>query len=174
VKIGPVPGVSGAGVSFGVTAAKALEQGALDGFWANGMGAEVAVRNGIGTVVVDARRDGPPAARGYTFPAFVTTQKKIDEQPEVVAAAVRAIVGAQAALKEDPERATAVGKKLFPPTEAGLIAELVRRDAPFYDPAISWSTVDAVNRFAREIGILTKPVPYEQVVAERFRGLWSA
>jgi ABC-type nitrate/sulfonate/bicarbonate transport system substrate-binding protein len=63
VRIGPVPGTAGPGVSFGVAAAKALEEGKLDGFWANGMGAEVAVRNGAGTLVLDARRgDGPPAA----------------------------------------------------------------------------------------------------------------
>ncbi|OGA23660.1 MAG: nitrate ABC transporter substrate-binding protein, partial [Betaproteobacteria bacterium RIFCSPLOWO2_02_FULL_67_26] len=138
VSIGPVPGTAGAGVSFGVAAAKALEAGKLDGFWANGMGAEVAVRNGAGTLVLDARRgDGPPAARDYTFPALVTTQKKIDGEPDQVAAAVRALVAAQRALKEDPSRATAVGRKLFPEAEAALIAGLIRRDAPFYDPAIS-------------------------------------
>ena len=63
VQIAPVPGAIGAGVNFGVTAAKALEDGKIDGFWANGMGAEVAVRRGIGTVVLDVRRgDGPKAA----------------------------------------------------------------------------------------------------------------
>jgi ABC-type nitrate/sulfonate/bicarbonate transport system substrate-binding protein len=173
VKIGPVP--IGGGVSFGVTAAKALEDGKIDGFWGNAMGAAVAVRSGIGAVVIDARRaDGPPAAQHYTFPAFVTTEKKIDEQREVVAAAVRAIVAAQRALKEDPERATGVGKKLFPATEAGLIAELVRRDAPFYDPAITAGTVAAMNRFARDLGILSGPAPYEQVVAPQFQRLWAS
>src|SRR5215813_15550949 len=49
VKISPVPGAQGAGVNFGVTAAKALEDRKIDGFWANGMGAEVAVKRGIGT-----------------------------------------------------------------------------------------------------------------------------
>src|SRR5215831_10879357 len=46
VSIGPVPGTAGAGVSFGVAAAKALESGAVDAFWANGMAAEVAVTRG--------------------------------------------------------------------------------------------------------------------------------
>ena len=56
----PVP--IGAGLSFGVTAAKALEDGKIDGSWADAMGAEVAVRSGIGALVIDARRgDGPPA-----------------------------------------------------------------------------------------------------------------
>lgn len=174
VKIGPVPGTAGAGVSFGVTAARALEEGKIDGFWANGMGAEVAVRKGIGTLVLDARRgDGPPGARDYTFPALVTTQKRIEAEPELVAAAVRALVAAQRALKNDPSRATEVGKRLFPAEEAELIAELIRRDAPFYDPAIPESTVEALNRFAAQTGILSRPAAYEQVVAIRFRDLWS-
>jgi ABC-type nitrate/sulfonate/bicarbonate transport system substrate-binding protein len=174
VTIGPVPGSAGAGVSFGVAAAKALEEGKLDGFWANGMGAEVAVRSGIGTLVLDARRgDGPPAARDYTFAAFVTTQKTIEQQPAVVEGAVRALVGAQQALKRDPGRATEAAKRLFPATEAGLIAELIRRDAPFYDPAISPRSVDALNRFARDLGILTAAAPYDGIVATGFRHLWN-
>src|SRR5215831_9887405 len=59
VKIAPVPGASGSEggiVNFGLTAAKALEDGLIDGFWANGMGTEVAVRRGVGTVVLDVRR----------------------------------------------------------------------------------------------------------------------
>jgi ABC-type nitrate/sulfonate/bicarbonate transport system substrate-binding protein len=174
VKIGPVPGTAGAGVSFGVAAAKALEDGKLDGFWANGMGAEVAVRAGTGTLVLDARRgDGPPGALDYTFPALVTTQRMIDGQPDVAAAAVRALVRAQRLLVEDPSRATAVGKKLFPEAEAGLIAELIRRDAPFYDPAISRRSVEALNAFARNMGILSGPVAYEQVVATQFSRFWQ-
>lgn len=175
VTIGPVPGSAGAGVSFGVAAAKALEEGKLDGFWANGMGSEVAVRSGIGTLVLDSRRgDGPPAARDYTFAALVTTRERIDRQPDLVAAAVRALVGAQQALKRDPGRATEAAKRLFPATEAGLIAELIRRDAPFYDPAISPRSVDALNRFSRDLGILTAAVPYDGVVATGFRHLWNS
>ena len=63
VRIAPVPGSLAAGVNFGVTAAKALEERRIDGFWANGMGAEVAVRRGVGTIVLDVRRgDGPKPA----------------------------------------------------------------------------------------------------------------
>jgi len=165
VQIGPVPGfAAGQTASFGLLAAKALEEGKIDGFWANGMGAEVAVRSGIGTLVLDARRDGSEEARGYTFPALVTTQRLIDENPAAAAAAVRAVMNAQNALKEDPERATAVGRKLFPPTEAALIAELIRRDLPFYDPLISKKSVDSMNRFAQDLGLLSQPVHYRQVV----------
>ena len=73
-------------------------------------------------------------------------------------------MNAQMALKANPEKATEVGKKLFPPTEASLIAELIRRDAPFYDASISKKAVDSMNRFAQELGILSQPVHYRQVV----------
>jgi NitT/TauT family transport system substrate-binding protein len=174
VKIGPVPGATGAGASFGMAAAQALAEGKLDGFWANGMGAEVAVRNGTGTLVLDARRgDGPAAARDYTFAAFVTTQKAIEQRPDVVEGAVRALIGAQQALKRDPARATEAAKRLFPAAEAGLIAELIRRDAPFYDPTISARSVVALNEFARNLGLLSAAPAYGEVVATRFQHLWK-
>ena len=166
VQLGPVPGfATGNTVSFGLMAAKALEERRIDGFWANGMGAEVAVRGGYGALVIDARRDGPEEAKGYTFPALATSEKLLQENPKAAAAAVRAVQAAQTALRQDPARATEVGEKLFPPTEASLIAELIRRDAPFYDPSISKTTVESMNRFAREIGLLSAPAPYEKVVA---------
>src|SRR5271169_5399882 len=101
VTIAPVPGTTGAGiVNFGVSAAKALEEGLIDGFWANGMGAEVAVRRGVGTVVLDVRRgDGPKPAFNYTMSALATTDRLIDESPEAAAAAVRALVKTQLASK---------------------------------------------------------------------------
>ena len=164
VRIGPVPGVVEKTASFGVMAAKALEDGKIDGFWANGMGAEVAVRRGIGALVLDARREASDEAKGYTFPAFVAAEPLLARNPQAARAAVKAVKAAQRLLREDPGRATAVGKKLFPPTEAELIAELIRRDAPFYDAEVSSRTVESMNRFARGMGLLAGPVKYEDVV----------
>jgi len=166
VKIAPVPGALAAGVNFGVTAAKALEERRIDGFWANGMGAEVAVRRGIGTVVLDVRRgDGPRPCFNYTMAAIATTERLVNTSPEMAAAAVRAIARTHAALKSDVTLATAVGNKLFPPSEAALIAELIQRDLPYYDTAITREFVSGMNQFARNMGILDRDVPYEQVVA---------
>ncbi len=174
VKIAPVPGSLNAGVNFGVTAAKALEERKIDGFWANGMGAEVAVRRGIGTVVLDVRRgDGPKECFNYTAATIATTDALIARAPEQAAAAVRAIVKTQAALKADVSRAAEVGKKLFPPSEADLITELIRRDLPYYDAALSSAFVDGMAAFARRQGILDGDAPYEQVVATQFAPLWK-
>jgi NitT/TauT family transport system substrate-binding protein len=175
VRIGPVPGANQPGVSFGVTAAKALEAGHIDGFWANAMGAETAVRRGVGTIALDVRRgEGPTDARHYTFAALVSTDRALECYPDAVAAAVRAICRTQKALKADPERATAVGKRLFPQAEAAMIAAIVQRDLPFYDPVISEDAVWHLNQFAQDIGLLATPVPYEQVVAVDMRPLWIA
>jgi NitT/TauT family transport system substrate-binding protein len=174
VKIAPVPGAQGAGVNFGVTAAKALEERKIDGFWANGMGAEVAVRRGVGTVVLDVRRgDGPKACFNYTMASIATTDRLIQRSPESAAGAVRAIVKTQAALKENVARATEVGRKLFPPDEAQLIAELIRRDLPYYDASISSTFVAGMNQFSRDAGILAGDIPYEGIVAGQFSQFWK-
>jgi ABC-type nitrate/sulfonate/bicarbonate transport system substrate-binding protein len=170
-----VPGAVGAGVNFGLTAAKALEDRKIDGFWANGMGAEVAVRRGVGTVVLDVRRgDGPQECFNYTMASIATTDRLIEKSPNVVASAVRAIVKTQNALKKDVARATEVGRKLFPPSEAELIADLIRRDLPYYDASISESFVSGMNRFCRDLGLLSGPIAYDKVVATQFRDLWRA
>lgn len=174
VSIAPPPGDPNAGINFGVTAAKALEERRIDGFWANAMGTEVAVRRGIGTVVLDVRRgDGPRQAFDYTMASIAATERLIDRVPEAAAGAVRAIVKTQAALKQDVTRAAEVGRKLFPPAQAELIVELIRRDLPYYDASISPSFVAGMNRFCRDLGLLNGDVPYEKVVATQFSALWT-
>lgn len=175
VTIAPVPGAVGEKANFGLMAAQALAAGQIDGFWANGMGAEVAQRSGAGTLVIDVRRgDGPPACFNYTLASLATTDALIERSPETAAAAIRAIVATQRALAADVSLATTAGRALFPPAEAELIAGIVQRDLPYYDAAIAPAVVAGMNAFARNAGILDRDVPYEAVVATRFRELWRA
>jgi ABC-type nitrate/sulfonate/bicarbonate transport system substrate-binding protein len=168
-----LPGAKARDVSFGVFAARALEAGQIDGFWANAMGAETAVSRGVGKILIDVRRgDDPAEVRRFTFAGMATTDEFIEVEPECVAAAVRAIVKTQKALRDDPFLAQEVGRRKFPKEAADLITTLVKRDAPFYDPVISEEAVSGLNRFAQAVGHLPGPVPYEQVVAVRFRDLW--
>jgi ABC-type nitrate/sulfonate/bicarbonate transport system substrate-binding protein len=180
VTIAPVTGASGSSasgspVNFGLAAAQALEDGRIDGFWANGMGTEVAVRRGAGTVVLDIRRgDGPPACFNYTMASVAAADRLIRDRPDAAAGAVRAIAAAHAALKADPGLARKVGDRLFPPQEAVLIEDLIRRDLPYYDPSIAPGFVDGMNRFARDAGILSGHPAYADVVATQFSALWQA
>lgn len=175
VNIAPVPGAfTGKNVNFGVTAAKALQDGKIDGFWANGMGAEVAVKSGAGTLVIDARRgDGPASAFHYTMPALITSERLINDEPEVCAAAVRALVKTQKALKEDVSLATKVGRKRFPAEEAELIADIVQRDLPFYNAAITPDFVAGMSKFSQAMGLIDAPVTFEDAVATQFSELWT-
>jgi NitT/TauT family transport system substrate-binding protein len=174
VNIVPIPGSHGRSVSFGVMAADALEKRAVDGFWANGMGAELAVRRGVGTVVLDVRRgDGPKACFNFTMPVIATTDRLIERDPEAAARAIKAIMATQALLKRDVNLATQVGRKLFPQNEASLIADLIRRDLPYYDPVISEPFVTDMTAFARSVGLLKSHPRYEHVVATQFSHLWA-
>jgi NitT/TauT family transport system substrate-binding protein len=162
-------------VSFGVFAARALEAGEIDGFWANAMGGETAVNCGAGKILVDVRRgDDPDEVRYFTFAGMATTDAYIKREPQAVAAAVRAIVKAQKVLRADPSLARDVGRRKFPEDAAELIARVVARDVEFYDPVISEKAVAKMNGFAQSVGHLSVPVPYENVVAAQFRELWNA
>ena len=173
IGIGPVPRTGDAGINFGLAAAEALERGESDGFWANGMAAEIAVGCKVGTVVLDVRRgDGPPGVFGYTMPALVATDRLIEHAPDTAAAAIQALVACQRALRHDPRRAIEVGSRRFPSREAGLIVPLVERDLPFYDAAISEPVLAGVTDFDRGLGALTRRAPYAEAVATQFRDLW--
>ncbi len=150
----------------------ALNQNIAEAYWGNGMRLAIGEKLGVAKVHLDLRRgDGPPGARFYNFPALTTTERLIDEHPEVAAGAVRAVVKAQKALKADPSRATAIGERLFAPEAASLIAGLIARDASFYDATISAEAVDGINKFALANGLLSEPLAYDGLVATQFRNL---
>jgi NitT/TauT family transport system substrate-binding protein len=171
----PLPSPSGVvSVNFGLNAAKALEARQIDGFWANGMGAEVAVSRGVGTVVLDIRRgDGPGSCFNYTMASLATSDRLITSNPAAAEGAIRAVVRAQAALRGDVTLATKVANKVFPESEAALIEKLIQRDLPYYDASISKSFVAGMSQFSLDMGITTREVDYVQVVAERFSHLWA-
>jgi ABC-type nitrate/sulfonate/bicarbonate transport system substrate-binding protein len=175
LQIVELPGAKERHVSFGVFAAHALETGQIDGFWANAMGSAVAVSRGMGKILIDVRRgDDPSEVRHFTFAGLATTEMQIERHEESVGAAVRAIVKTQKALRADPSLAAKVGRRRFPREAAELITRIIESDSPFYDPVIDEEAVAGLNRFAQSIGHLAAPVPYEQVVAVRFRDLWQS
>jgi ABC-type nitrate/sulfonate/bicarbonate transport system substrate-binding protein len=173
VQIVELPGAKSRDVSFGVFAARALQAGQIDGFWANAMGGETATSSGAGKILIDVRRgDDPAEIRFCTFAGMATTDGFIEREPEAMAAAVRAIVKAQKALRADPSLAGEIGQRKFPKDAAALIANVVARDVEFYDPVITEEMVLKMNRFAQTVGQLTGPVSYEDVVAVRYHELW--
>ena len=175
VEIVELPGARGRDVSFGIFAAKALQEGKIDGFWANAMGAETAVNSGVGKVLIDVRRgDDPADAKNFTFAALASTDEYIAREQSKVEACVRAVVKAQRALRADPTLARRVGLGKFPPDAAELISRTIERDVGFYDPVVSRQAVLGLNSFARAIGHLNGSIPYESVVDLRFSAMWKS
>jgi len=159
---------------MGHAGVEAIKQGLADAYWGNGMRVAIGEKLGVAKVHLDLRRgDGPPGARWHNFAALTTTERLIDEHPEIAAGAVRAIVRTQKALKADPLLAIAVGERLFPPEEAALIAGLIARDAPFYDANISPEAIDGLNKFAKASGLIAEPVRYDRLVASQFSRVWK-
>ena len=162
VKIAPVPGAMGAGVNFGVTAAKALEErrSTASGRTAPPSGNCAASARWCSTCAAATR---PKPCFNYTMASIATTRalarSPTPRRPR--SALSPGPRGAQA----NVTLAAKVGQKLFPPPQAELIVELIRRDLPYYDPTISRDFVAGMNRFARDLGILQGDVPYEQIVA---------
>jgi ABC-type nitrate/sulfonate/bicarbonate transport system substrate-binding protein len=176
VQIVPLPSTNENKHWRGRDGADAIEQGLADAYWGNGMRVAIGESLGVAKLHLDLRRgDGPTGARFYNFAALTTTEEFISKQPEIAAGAVRAIVKAQKALRTDHSLATRVGNRLFPPSEASFIADLVKRDAPFYDANISTEAVDGLNKFAKANGLISEPIPYDQLVAPPFlRKLWNS
>ena len=163
------------GTNFGIAAAEALRDGTIDGFFANGMGAALAVRDGTGSVVLDIRRGlGPEESFHYTMPAIATTDALLAEAPDLATKVIQAVEKTQAALKNDVRLAAAVGAKLFPPREAALIAGVVERDLPYYESTISEASARAMNQFSRDVGLLRGDPAYADIVARPFPTAASA
>jgi NitT/TauT family transport system substrate-binding protein len=174
IVIEPVPGAMGPGISFGVAAADALEKGLLDGFWANAMGSECAVRRGVGKIFVDIRRgDAPQESRGFTFPALMTSDAVIREHPAAAKMMVKSIISAQAALKGEAALAEKAASRLFPSYETSLITDVIKPDLAYFDPAVSAQSIDSMLKFDASLGIDTTGIAYADVVATEFSHLWE-
>jgi hypothetical protein len=114
VKIVDVKRAHEPGVSFGVAAAKALEDGQIDGFWANAMGAPNAIRSGRrqGGARCTPRRRAEGGVQLYLSRA---RHERQDDRPrsDMVAAANACGRWRQRAWPGDGSLAAKVGEKLF-------------------------------------------------------------
>lgn len=176
ITIMPVPGAGGGepSVNFGLMAAEALKAGKIDGFWANGVGTQVAVNAGVGEIIMDVRRrEGPPKAYNFTLASIATSDAVLAANPGLAEATVKAMNKTHAALIADPQLAQRVADKRFPPEQAALIVPLIERDLPAYTTGISKEFVEGMNAFCRDLGLLTAPVGYADMVAEAAMPHWT-
>jgi ABC-type nitrate/sulfonate/bicarbonate transport system substrate-binding protein len=101
--------------------------------------------------------------------SIATSDAVLARHPGLAAATVRALDKTHAALKADVSLATKIGRKLFPPAEAELIADIIRRDLPYYTSGISRDFVAGMQAFTRALGLQQADLPYEAIVAPEGR-----
>ena len=129
------------------------------------MGAELAVRDGIGSVVLDIRRGiGPEEGFHYTMPAIATTDGLIAEAPDVAAKVIRAISKDASGAEERCHACGRGRRKLFPAREAALIAGWSSATCPITNRRFR-KLGRAMNQFSRDIGLLKGDPAYEDIVA---------
>ena len=136
VRIVGVPGANEPGVSFGVAAAQALAERQDRRL--------LGQRHGRGKRRSPGRRQGDPRRAARPRPGSRLSLHDAGAGHERRRDRTRSRNGggrtcapsstAQRALKADVGLATKVGRALFPPAEAALIADVVARDLPYYDP----------------------------------------
>lgn len=176
IEIVPVPGAAGGepSVNFGLMAAEGLKAGKIDGFWANGMGAQVAIEAGVGDMVIDVRRgDGPSEAFNYTMASIATSDEILTANPGLDIATVKAMNKTHSALKADPKLAYDIAKHRFPQEQADLIVPIIKRDLPQYSTGISKEFVEGMSVFCQSLGLLKDIKPYETVVSEAAIPHWT-
>ncbi|HEX4042052.1 MAG TPA: ABC transporter substrate-binding protein, partial [Xanthobacteraceae bacterium] len=97
ISIVPLPATKDEHLKYRV-GVEALKKNIADAYWGNGMRLALGEKLGLAKLHLDLRRgDGPPGARFYNFAALTTTERLVQERPEIAAGAVRAIRKAQAA-----------------------------------------------------------------------------
>ena len=52
-------------------------------------------------------------------------------------------------------------------------AEVVARDFPWYDAAVPEDALQGAARFAQEVGLISGPVAYDQLVPPELRPFWA-
>ena len=144
----------------------AMEKGATDAFlWASPQ-SQIAVARGIGQIVIDPFSGEIPEFEGVHYLVMVTSRETLKRQPEVIAAATRALARAMKFAREHPDQARQLVRKQFPDTdEAVFNAAWVD-----YQKAIPTTPVISRDQYLRTqkwLNITAKPpvsVPYETLI----------
>lgn len=160
----------------GVSSANAaLKAGQVDGFMGGEPSGAIAVEQlKLARYFIDPRvGQGPKFLQFMTFPTLQASDKWIAANPQLAERLVRAIVKTLKRMREDPESAVAVGQKIFPTMDVGLIRSIIAIERNTYHPAITEEAMRTVNQFQKQTGAIKGDVAYDKVVATQFQRIWE-
>ncbi len=148
----------------------AFEKGVIDGYILSAPFPELVEMRNQGRIVIDPLKGGVKELEDVPYSAMMTSRKVIQEQPEMVAAVVRALTRAMIYAKENPVETQKLVKTLFPKLDPAIFekAEPNYRAAAATTPVI---TREQFDKMAAWMKLASKDAPspkFEQVVDDRF------
>lgn len=148
----------------------AFEKDMIDGYVLSAPFPELAELRNLGKIVINPLNGGVAELENVPYSAMMTTRKVINEQPEMIAAAVRALTRGMLYAQTHPAETQALVKKLFPK----LDPEIFNKAEPGYRAASASTPVitrDQFNRMIAWMKLTTKEadsLKFEQVIDNRF------
>jgi NitT/TauT family transport system substrate-binding protein len=148
----------------------AFEKDMIDGYILSAPFPELVELRNLGKIVINPLNGGVAELDNVPYSAMMTTRKLINEQPEMIGAAVRALTRAMLFTQQNPKESQAMVKKLFPK----LDPEIFAKAEPGYQAASSRTPVITRDQFDRMIAWMkltskeANALKFEQVVDNRF------
>ncbi|MBI3965805.1 MAG: ABC transporter substrate-binding protein [Chloroflexi bacterium] len=162
-------------VGSGQTAISALQNKAVDGV--NGNDPMVALLVDVqksAKMVLDIAKEGPGPFKNMPFVGLQVTDEWLKANPETAKRIIRAQHRANEDLRNDPEKALSVAKKYFENLDDNLGRLVLKKHAPLWRSPILPEEMKVANQVYKELGQITKDIPYEDItVGPELRELWK-
>ena len=148
----------------------AFQKNMIDGYVLSAPFPELTELRKLGRIVIDPLKGGVAELDNVPFSAMFTTRKVIQEQPEMVAAVVRALTRAMLYTRQHPAETQRLVKKLFPK----LASDIFNRAEPAYRAAAAQTPVITKLKFDRIVAWMkltskdADGLKFEQVIDNRF------
>lgn len=148
----------------------AFENDMIDGYVLSAPFPELAELRNLGKIVINPLKGGVAELDNVPFSAMMTTRKLIQEQPEMIAAVVKALTRGMLYTQQHPDEARQLVKKLFPKIDPAIFdkAEPAYRAAAAHTPVITREQFDRIIAWMELTSKDAVALKFEQVIDDHF------
>jgi NitT/TauT family transport system substrate-binding protein len=153
---------------------RAVERGDVDGAMILEPFATQGEREGVLVPLVDfTRGQGPVELQRRPWTSLYVTEASYQDRRDVARGLVKAVVRADAFIRDHLDESVAVARKYFPSFDQALLKQVIERTRGAYSPAVTPERFAAENKYLIFGGVITTAQPYDQVVATDMQPLWK-
>ena len=146
----------------------AMEKKLVDGVMLSAPQEQILEAKGAGTIAIDPLTGEVPELDGVPYTAMITSRAFMEKNPDVIAAAARALTKAMVLIKKNPALVQEqLQKKLFPNIDAKLFAtfEPAYAAAAATTPVISKADYDKLLQWMKLLDPTPISVTYEKMIS---------